>query len=217
MNNKHSALQKKYAPMTTGQIKTVVLEYAGRFPGWTIFVDGTALVRRAGPIQQMVWFQKMRSAAYRPTHGISSIVLPGAYIRMLPQILDVKHREIDYGQHQAKIVGTIVAMETQFRPDIRKTLDISEVLSLCKDEAFGMPDTANNMTMLAILSGWLGYDDEAISYCERVVHCELPKLAPMPEWEKMMRIFSNDLAEAARVGHAQDFLRVAVEAESRPL
>lgn len=212
MTNKQSSLQKKYAPMSSGQLKAVVSEYAAHFSGWTIIGDGTALVRRFGPIQQMIWFQKMRSASYRPSHGISSIILPEAHVRMLPQILDVKHREVDYRHHQSKIVGTSAAIEMQFRPNVRKTLDIAEVLALCKAEAFAMPDTANNMTMLAILSGWLGQDAEALGYCERILHCDLPKLAPMPEWEEGMRIFSRDLAEAAQAGQAQTFLRVAADA-----
>ena len=94
MIDKQTALLKKYTPMTKAQLKGVVAEYAAHFPEWAVFVDGTAFVRRHGPVQQMIWFQKMSSAAYRPTHGISSLVLPSAHIRMLPQTLDVKHREI---------------------------------------------------------------------------------------------------------------------------
>jgi len=208
MTDKRAEQLKKYKPMTTGQLKAVVLEYAASFPEWTIFVDGTALVRRSGPIQQIIWFQKMSSAAYRPTHGISSLVLPEAHIRMLPQILDVRHREVEYRWHDRKFTDTLAAMEQQFRPDVRKPLDIAEALALCEAEAAVMPDTANNMTMLAILYVWLGRDTQALECCERLQHCPLPKLAPMPEWQEVMHKFGRNLAEAVRAGSARQLLEV---------
>jgi len=211
MNDKQAALLKKYTPMTQGQLKAVVTEYAARFPEWVIFVDGTAFVRRSGPIQQMIWFQKMNFAAYRPTHGISSLVLPEAHIRMLPQVLDVKHREVEHRWHDRKFADTLAAMEQQFRPDIRKPLDIAEVLALCEARAATMPDTTNNMAMLAILYAWLGRNTEALNCCERIQHCPLPKLAPMPEWEEAMRAFGYNLAEAVQAGSAREFLEAATE------
>ncbi|MEJ2419625.1 MAG: hypothetical protein P8Y45_22410 [Exilibacterium sp.] len=211
MNDKRATLLKKYTPMTKGQLKAVVSEYAARFPEWAIFVDGTAFVRRSGPIQQMIWFQKMSSAAYRPTHGMSSLVLPEAHIRMLPQVLDVKHREIEHRWHDRKFADTLAAMEEQFRPDIRKPLDLAEVLELCEAEAATMPDTANNMAMLAILYAWLGHDTNALDCCERMQYCPLPKLAPMPEWEEAMRVFGRDLGKAVQIGSAREFLKAAAE------
>ena len=107
MNDKRATLLKKYAPMTKTQLKAVVSEYAASFPEWAFFVDGTAFVRRSGPIQQMIWFQRMSSAAYRPTHGMSSLVLPEAHVRMLPQVLGVKHREIEHRWHDRKFADTL--------------------------------------------------------------------------------------------------------------
>lgn len=211
MNDKRATLLKKYTPMTKGQLKAVVSEYAARFPEWAIFVDGTAFVRRSGPIQQIIWFQKMSSAAYRPTHGMSSLVLPEAHIRMLPQVLDVKHREVEHRWHDRKFADTLVAMEEQFRPAIRMPLDIAEVLVLCDAEAAAMPDTTNNMAMLAILNAWLGRDADALDCCERMQHCPLPKLAPMPEWEEAMRAFGRDLAKAVQAASAREFLEAAIE------
>ncbi len=200
---------KKYTPMTKAQLKSVASEYAARFPEWTIFFDGTAFVRRSGPIQQMIWIQKMSSAAYRPMHGIGSLVLPEAHIRMLPQVLDVKHREVDHRWHDRKFAETLAAMEQQFRPDIRKPLDLAEVLALCEAEADAMPDTTNNMAMLAILYSWLGRKAEALDCCEKMQHCPMPTLAPMPEWEEAMRAFGHDLAKAVKVETAKEFLEAA--------
>ena len=209
MTDKRSALAKKYAPMTKKQLQSVVIDYASHFPGWVLFPDGTALTRCSGPIQQMIWFQKMSSAAYRPTHSIGSLVLSCAHIRMLPQMLDVKHREVEVRWHGRKWRDTLTAMEEQFKPDIRKPLDIAEILVLCEAEA--RQDATNDLTMLAILYAWLGRDAQALDCCQRMQHCPLPKLAPIPEWEDAMRAFGIDLANAIRAGRAKQFLEAAIE------
>jgi hypothetical protein len=209
MIDKRAALLKKYTPMSKAELKAVAAEYAAHFPEWAMFVDGTAFVRRFGPIQQMIWFQKMSSAAYRPTHVINTTVLSNP--RMLTQILDVKHEIVEHRLHERKFADTLAAMDQQFRPDIRKPLDIAEVLALCEAEAQSMPDTTNNMAMLAILNAWLGRDAEALDCCERMQHCPLPKLAPMPEWEEAMRAFGRALAKVVEGGTAREFLETVAE------
>lgn len=207
MTDKRTALLKKYTPMTKAQLKDVVAQYAAHFPEWVIFVDGTAFVRRLGPIRQMIWFQKMSSAAYRPTHVINTNVL--SMPRMLHQILDVKHEIVEHRWHDRKFADTLTAMEQQFRPDIRKPLGIGEVLELCEVEAASMPGTTNNMAMLAILHAWLGHSVEALQCCERMQHCPLPTLAPIPDWEEAMRGFGRNLAQAVEAGTARDFLEMS--------
>jgi hypothetical protein len=189
-----------HRPMTAKQLKDVVAQYSSAFPGWTIFQD-VALIRESGPIQQMIWFQKMNYAAYRPTHVIKA--LPISMPRMLTQHLDVRHREIKYSLQESKWLGVVSAMEQQFKPDIRKSLEISDVLSLCEAEA---RQTTNDLTMLAILHAWLGHKAEAIRCCEQMQHSELPKLAPIPEWEEAMRNFGSDLAIAVQMGNERALL-----------
>src|SRR5688572_8126818 len=138
MTGTKPASLKKYIPITKAQLKAVVADYAKVFPSWGVLPDGTALIRSTGPVRQMVWFQKMSSAAYRPTHSIGALALPGCHIRMLPQILDVKHREVEHRWHERKLADTVTAMEQQFQPDIRKPLSVAEVLALC--EARARPD-----------------------------------------------------------------------------
>lgn len=210
MTDKTTEFKQRHAPMTKTRFKAIIADYAASFPDWGLVHGRLAFVRSYGPIQQIIWFQDMR-AYYRPTHGISSLVLPEAHIRMLPQHLDVKHREVEYRWHERKFTDTLAAMEQQFRPDIRKSLDISEVLALCETEAETIPDTTNNMAMVAILSAWLGRDAAALDYCERMQHCPLPTLAPMPEWEGAMRAFGRDLVKAVGAGTAREFLESAVE------
>ena len=191
-------------PLTKSQLKEVVAQYAAQFPDWAIFPNGAAFTRSFGPIQQMIWFQALRTGEYRPTHVINSTIL--SMPRMLDQLPDVRNRESSLSQHETRMPKIIAAMEAQFKPDIRKPLDIAEVLALCEAEAESMPDTTNNMTMLAILSAWLGRDGDALGYCERLHNSPLPKLAPMPEWEDAMRAFGSELTNAVRAGKAREFL-----------
>jgi len=191
-----------YKPMTEKQLKEVVAQYSKKFPGWTM-VQGVALTRESGPIQQMIWFQKMNYAAYRPTHVIKAI--PISLPRMLTQHLDIRHREVKYSLNDIKWLGVISAMEHQFKPDVRNPLDISEVLSLCEAEARG---TTNDLLMLAILHAWLGHKTEAIMCCEELQHCQLPILAPLQEWEETMRNYGRDLSIAIKEGNERALLEL---------
>lgn len=207
MTNKRSSLLKKYSPMTKAQLKAVVADYAAAFPDWKLFPDGTAFERVSGPVRQLIWFQKMSSAAYRPTHVINTPVLPMP--RMLHQLLDVKHREVEHRWHERKFVETLAAMKQQFLPGICKPLDIAEVLTLCEAEA--RADSTNDLTMLAILYAWLDRKAEALDCCERMQHCPLPMLAPIPEWEASMRSFGLELAKSIKDGDAKVFLENAIQ------
>lgn len=207
MTDKATRLKQRYAPMTKAQLKAVVADYAVRFPSWELVHDGQAFVRNSGPIQQMLWFQKMSSAAYRPTHVMNTTVLPMP--RMLSQMLDVKHRQVEHRLHEQKMGNTLVVMEQQFRPAIRKPLDLEEVLALCEAEA--RPDSTNDQTMLATLYAWLGHRTEALNACDRMHFCPLPSLAPMPEWEEAMRAFGRDLARSVESGSAREFLEASAE------
>jgi len=215
MVDKRMVLSKKYMPITNAQLKIVVADYLIRFPDWELFKDGTAFFRNHGPFQQMIWFQKMRSASYRPTHVISATVplMP----RMLTQILDVKHREVEHRWHEQKFASTLAAMEEQFRPNIRDPLNISTVLELCEAEAQAMPDTTNNMIMLAILYSWLNRKCEALDCCERIQQCPLPMpvLEPRLSWENLARTFGRDLAKALENGTAREFLETDLAPEFR--
>jgi hypothetical protein len=206
MTDKRTALLKKYTPMTKGQLKAVVADYAATFPDWALVQDGMAFVRSFGPIQQMIWFQKMSSASYRPSHVINTTAL--SMPRMLTQ-LPFRPSTISQTSHSHRWPEMLAAMEQQFKPDIRKPLDVAEVLELCEAEA--RLDSTNDLTMLAVLYAWLGRDAEALDCCERMQHCPLPTLAPMPEWEDAMRTFGRALAKAVGAGTAREFLESAAE------
>lgn len=211
MTDKATRMTQRYTPMTKAQLKAVITDYAARFPDWQLVHDGQAFVRNAGPIQQMIWFQKLGYAAYRPTHVINTTVLPMP--RMLSQVLDVKHREVEHRLHEQKFANTLAAMEQQFQPDIRKPLDLDEVLALCEAEA--RPDSTSDQTLLAILYAWLDHKTEALNACDRMQFCPTPALAPIPEWEATMRAFGRDLSKAVEAGTARELLEAHIASTNR--
>lgn len=195
----------RYERITNKQLKEIVADYAASFAGWRSF-DGTAFVREHGPVRQMVWFEALRTGAYRPNSGISASAIP--QVRMLPQMLDVRHREVTRRQHSDRKAAIVAAMEQQFRPSIQRPLDVGEILRLCEAEG---RETTNDFAMLALLHAWLGQREEALSYCSRAQSCPQPTLAPIPESETRIKIFCRSLAGAVELGAASAFLRSAAE------
>ena len=195
-------MKSRFASMTAEQLRTVVDDYAARFPGWSKLRDGTGIARVGGPISQVIWFQKMNYSAYRPTHVVRSVVFE--IPRAMHQILDVKNRETEYRLHAQKISDVISAMEQQFRPNIRAPLDVAEVLRLCELEA--RPDAANDLAMLAILHAWLGQSEQALAACRHMSECQLRSPASVPAWGEAMQAFGGELAAAVERNLGRSFL-----------
>jgi len=187
-------------PLTKKQLKEVVECYAAVFPDWKI-IDGDRLVRSCGPILQQIGFEALRSGAYRPAAGIRALPLPT--VRMLPQFLDIKHVQILLREHATKWQGVVAAMEQQFRPSIRKPLDLREVKGLCEQEA---RESTNDLCMLAILNAYLGEKEQALSCCERMQTVPPPTLAPRLDWEQRHREFGRQLRQAIEAGSERQFL-----------
>jgi hypothetical protein len=190
-------------PLTKKQLKEVVECYAAGFPGWKV-IGGDHLVRIHGPIVQQIGFEGLRSGAYRPAAGIWPSALPTVY--MLHQLLDVKHRQLLLREHPSKWKGVLAAMEQQFRPSIRKPLDLREVKGLCEQEA---RESTNDLCMLAILNAYLGEEEQAVSYCERMQTVPPPTLAPRLDWEQRHREFGRQLRQAIEAGNERQFLDAA--------
>ena len=198
-----------YKVMTKKEVASVVADFSAAMPGWQI-LDKSALYRDCGPVRQMIWFQALRTGAYRPMNGVSALSQPLA--RMLAQMLDVRHRETKLSQHAERLPETLSAMKQQFQPAILEALDVAEVTRLCDAAA---RETTNDFTMLAILHAWLGHKTEALDYCERLQRCPMPTLGPVPEWEERMRSFGRSLARAVGAGTERAFLERSAE-EAQP-
>ncbi len=191
---------RRYLPMTKKELREVVQCYATAFPDWKI-INGQVFSRSYGPIEQYVGIETLRYKAYRPWSAIRC--LPLFTVRMLHQVLDIKHRHIELRVHPTKWKDVIVTMEQQFRPAIRKPLDLWEVKYLCEQEA---RESTNDLCMLAILNAYLGEKEKAISCCQKMQTVPPPTLAPRLDWEQQHREFGRQLRQAIEQGKAREFL-----------
>lgn len=195
---------RRYLSMTRKERREVLQCYAAAFPDWKVILDGR-IVRTHGPIMQQIGFEALSRWAYRPHVVIWALALPT--VAMLHQWLDIKHRDIGMREHPHKWNDVVIAMEQQFRPCMRKPLDLWEVAELCKQEVL---ERTNDLCMLAILNAYLGENEQALSYCERIQAAPLPTLPPplkaSPAWERQRREFGLRLKEAIEQGKAREFL-----------
>jgi hypothetical protein len=194
----------KIRPLTKKQLAEIVECYATVFPDWEI-VNGQVFARTFGPVCQLVGIEALRSGAYRPWAGIRAVPVPD--VRMLHQFLDIKHVQILPRQHSAMWKDVVAAMEEQFRPSIRKPLDLREIKGLCEQEARPM---TNDLCMLAILSAYLGERAEALSFCEQMETVGPPTLAPRLDWERRHLEFGRELRQAIEAGNERPFLEAAI-------
>jgi hypothetical protein len=125
---------------------------------------------------------------------------------MLHQFLDVKHRQSLLREHPTKWKGMVAAMEQQFRPPIRRPLDLREVKELCEQQA---RESTNDLCMLAILNAYLGDREEALACCERMQTLPPPTLAPRLDWEERHKEFGRQLRQAIEAGKERQFLDTA--------
>jgi hypothetical protein len=122
---------------------------------------------------------------------------------MLHQFLDMKHVQILPRQHPVMWKSVVVAMEEQFRPSIRKPLDLREVKELCEQQA---NESTNDLCMLAILNAYLGEKKKALTCCERMQTLPPPTLAPRLDWEERHKEFGLQLRQAIEAGNERQFL-----------
>lgn len=193
----------KIEPLSKKQLAEIIECYATVFPDWEI-VNGQVFSRISGPICQLVGIEVLRSGAYRPWAGIRAVPVPD--VRMLHQFLDIKHVQILPRQHPVMWRDVVAAMEQQFRPSIRKPLDLREIKGLCEHEA---RPTTNDFCMLAILSAYLGERQQALSYCEKMEKVGPPALAPRLDWERRHLEFGRQLRQAIGDENERQFLETA--------
>jgi hypothetical protein len=94
-------------------------------------------------------------------------------------------------------------MEGQFRPLVRKPLDLLDVKALCEKSA---QETSNDLCMLAILNSFLGNTQEAVALCKRVQEVPPPRIAPSLDYEEKRKGFARSLLTALSAGKERAFL-----------
>lgn len=174
--------------------------YRNAFPDWEVKHD-VVLTRSLGPIAQNIAFQSLSYGAYRPECLIDVSGPPDLGSRLLHQMLDVKHRQVERRQHANEWPKVLQAIEEQFLPNVRKPLDIAEVVQLAEQGVVrDGTEKIRIMNGLATLNVHLSRNDRAIYWCNR--------------GEQSLEAYGSKLAgwQIAQAEFARN-LRIAIEEE----
>jgi len=145
--------------LTTKEIKQIVADYQSVFPEWKT-VDGDTLIRTNHFIGQAIWFDRLRTGAYRPSARVHVFAAPdesGGTV-VLPQFLGVKNREITARAHSKQFPAVVIAIKSEIVPPVAKALDAAAVAELLSARSAGRPVGAY---ALACLYAAIGRTDEA--------------------------------------------------------
>ncbi|MFO0979217.1 MAG: hypothetical protein U0996_22605 [Planctomycetaceae bacterium] len=190
----------KIKPMTKSELRQYVEAYRPFFDNWTA-VRGEGFVRISGPVAQQVWFENLRSGAYRPVSAISILVAKGG--AMLHSFLDIRHREILPREHDLKFERVYRAMSEQFVPSIISPLNAIEVRQLCEERATGRINDAHS---LSALNAYLGDYDAASKWIATLKRLTKDR-TDLEDWEVSCVRAANALEEAI----ANDNVKVALD------
>ncbi|MDX1961726.1 MAG: hypothetical protein SFX18_01150 [Pirellulales bacterium] len=195
-------------PLTKNELREYFQVYRDAFPEWEADVP-YSLSRTCGPITQVIGFQNLSYGAYRLMCGVEVSGPPDGGSFVLPQMLDVKHRNIERRQHLTKWPKVLRAIEEQIVPDVRMPLEIVEVFQLAEEEA-ERGANGRYLNGVAALSVYVGQYDRAIEWCNQAEasFSEFEKAIPCPEWMLIQRDFTNRLREAIKNGTGLEFLAI---------
>jgi hypothetical protein len=140
----------KTKPMTKAELRQYVAAYEILFQDWNRR-EGIGYFRFSGPFVQQVWFENLRSGAYRPVMTVAVLLAGGG--ATLHQFLDFPNREILPRDHDRKYESVRMAMRSEFRPEIGLPLDERAVLKLFVEQAI---DRINDSSTLAALYAYFG-------------------------------------------------------------
>src|SRR5262245_30837832 len=104
------------AKLTAKEIEQIVADYQKAFPDWE-HVGGDTLIRTSHLIGQAIWFDRLRTGAYRPTVRIHVFAAPspdetGGTV-VLPQFLGIKNKEITARGHPAQFSAVVAALKSE--------------------------------------------------------------------------------------------------------
>lgn len=196
----------KIRPLTKAQLVGFFKDYRDAFPVWSVEHD-VVLYRTLGPVKQIIAFEALRSGAYRPSHSIE-VAGPPDGGQLLFQYLDIHHREVLPREHAAKWPAVVKAMEEQFLPDVRVSLDLAGVLQLGEEQiARDGSENPISLSSLATLSARLGDSDRALKWCDRL-NSRLASLGREPaDWESRLASFNQRLRNSIQNERVREFLQ----------
>lgn len=199
--------------MTKAQLRGLFKDYRSAFPEWSVEHD-IVLTRTLGPVKQNIGFQALRDGAYRPSNSIHIAGAPGVG-QLIFQFLDIRHREVSPREHPTMWPGIVKAMEDQFLPDIRKPLELSQVLQISENWVKREDcETPKLCSTLATLSAHLGDLDRSQKWCDRSNALLASMGRDLVDWELRLFTFNNQLKNAIYSGTFRSFLQQKNEAES---
>lgn len=193
-------------PLTKKQLAEYFSAYREKFAEWDVESD-VVLVRAVGPIKQRIAFEALRSGAYRPSCSIT-VTGPPDGAQVLIRFLDIKHREVLPREHAVKCPLVLKAMEEQFQPGVRDSLNAAEVLRLAEEEVVrDRIENVNHSCALATLNAYVGNNDRALWWCDRL-ESQLASTGRTPaDWELRKRDFTRHLRNAVQRGETHAFLQ----------
>lgn len=192
--------------LTKTQLRGFFKDYRSAFPEWSVEHD-LLLTRMLGPVKQHIGFEALRYGAYRPSNSIDVAGTPGTG-QLVFQFLDVRHREVTAREHPTMWNSIVNAMEEQFLPDIRKPLDLVQVLQVSegwvKRERC---ETPNICSSLATLSAHLGDLDRSLRWCNRSSFLLANRGRGLSDWELKLNCFNEQLKNAIQNRQTHEFLQ----------
>ena len=198
----------KIKPMTKSELRQYVEAYRSVFGNWT-GIRGEGFLRISGPVAQQVWFENLRSGAYRPVCAISILVAKGG--AMLHQFLDIRNREVLPREHDLKSERVCKAMCDQFVPSIILPLNATEVCQLCEEQAV---ERINDAHSLSALNAYLGNIDSARKWIDTLKR-QTHDRTDLQDWERNCVVAANALEKAIESGNVKavlDEIRLSEEA-----
>lgn len=196
----------KFVPLTKQQLIACFQPYREAFLDWEVEHD-TVLARARGPLKQTIYFQSLRTGAYRPSHAVEILLPIPDGCSILHSHLDIKHRDVFPREHSAKWPQMLKAMEEQFIPPIRKPLDVAETLQFGEKEAeVDRIENINHMAGLAALNAYLGNTKRAGYWCGRLEIRAVHIGRPLGDWEVRKRQYALALQQAIDAGKGQKFV-----------
>lgn len=190
--------------MTKAELRKYVPAYESLFEGWHKRSE-EAFFRVSGPFAQQVWFENLRSGAYRPAMAVSILVITDGAI--LHQFLDVKYRQVLPREHERKLDGVRKAMQTEFRPSIAKPFDEEEAMQMFIEQATDRIRDASSLAALYAYAGCLPQALEMVSKVRRLAEAKDELFV----WEPALVDQAVDLATAIKNGSQAAYLAEKME------
>ena len=189
----------KTKPMTKSELRQHVESYRSFFVDWTD-VGGEGFLRVSGPVAQQVWFENLRSGAYRPVTAISILVAKGG--AMLHSFLDIRNREVLPREHELKLEMVCKAMSDQFIPSVISPLNAREVCRLCEEHAMPRISDAHS---LSALNAYLGNIDSAREWIATSKRLTFER-TDLQNWETDCVMATHTLEVAIESGNVKSVL-----------